>query len=53
MRLVSRVHKLAGLPIWTAERPERSEGEGQGWPESILATSTNTEKPPSGGFFVF
>ena len=51
MRLASRVHKSAGPLIWTAERPEHSEGEAQGRAESILATSTNTEKPPSGGFF--
>ncbi len=28
-------HKSAGQPIWTAKRPERREGEGQGRPESI------------------
>jgi len=31
-----RHHKSAGQPIWTAERPERSEGEGHGRPESTV-----------------
>jgi len=32
-----RFDKTAGQPFWTAERPERNEGEGHGWPESILS----------------
>ncbi len=28
-------HKSSGQTIWTAQRPEQSEGEGQGRPESI------------------
>ena len=31
---MSGVNK-AGQPIWTAQRPERSEGEAHGWAESI------------------
>ena len=31
-------HKSAGLPIWTAERPEQREGEDHGWSESKRAS---------------
>ncbi len=32
-------HKSSGQTIWTAQRPEQSEGEGQGRPESIRQDS--------------
>jgi len=37
--------KTAGQPFWTAKRPEQSEGEGHGWPESIMV---GVPKPNSG-----
>ncbi|MEE9596124.1 MAG: hypothetical protein V3V96_05045 [Acidiferrobacterales bacterium] len=41
-------HKSAGQPIWTAKRPERREGEGQGRPESIRVSVLDAEGGPQG-----
>ena len=38
--------------IWTAKRPEHSEGEGHGWPESIPFTRSKNKAPQRGALFL-
>ena len=45
--------KSAGQPIWTAQRPERSEGEVRGRAESISPSAPNPKKAPCAGLFSF